>query len=101
MNVFTGPEFIEFVVGKLEEHGVEKVMPDNETLAAAWERAHNVIRVNKLIKSTWPNEDPVDLDLHADIPPVPEDLADQIREQWEDNDTQSWDEALSSLAGER
>ena len=37
--MFTGPEFIEFVEGKLEEHGVEKVVPDDDLLAATWKRA--------------------------------------------------------------
>ncbi len=40
LNMFTGPHFIEFVERKLQEHGVEKVVPDDQTLADAWKRAH-------------------------------------------------------------
>lgn len=82
LNMFTGPDFIEFVEGKLCEHGVEKVVPDDETLEAAWKRVHVADRVNKLIEARWET---------ADVPPMPDDLADRIRES---DSTLSWDEAL-------
>jgi hypothetical protein len=99
LNMFTGPEFLLFVEGKLREHGVEKVLPGEKTLAAAWQRAHRVARVNRLIESTWPgeHEQPPEAELAREIPPVPEDLADQIREVWTRAPTLSWDDALCSL----
>jgi hypothetical protein len=53
LNMFTSEQLIEFIKQKLDEHGVGKVVPDEETLAAAWRRAHLAIAVNELIKSTY------------------------------------------------
>lgn len=93
LNMFTGPQFVEFVERKLEEHGVEKVMPDDRTLALAWRRAHQVRKINELIRRTDDEGD-------DDIPPAPGDLADRIREEFDDDDddaAQPWDVALSTL----
>lgn len=101
LNMLSGPEFIEFVEGKLREHGVEKVIPDDGTLEAAWKRAHAAIRVNRLIYSTWDDngarESPRASD---DTPaPMPDDIRDRIRDELEDDPTQSWDAALWSMCG--
>lgn len=79
--MFTGRDFIRFVEGKLEEHGVEKVIPDDKTLAIAWKRAHgHPANLDRVIKSTWDGYDgpPVTYD-DSDVPPAPDDLADLIR----------------------
>jgi hypothetical protein len=107
LNMFTGDDFIKFVESKLKEHGVEKVVPDDETLAIAWKRAHVVRRVNDFID--WAEEqgehgqeakvsDFDDPDSGGGIPPVPDNLADQIREKFEKNATQAWDGALWHIA---
>lgn len=93
LNMFTGPQFIEFVEQKLQEHGVRKVAPDRETLEAAWERAIRVSRINVLIRGDEPTTD-----LNASLPPAPDDLADRIREAFDKDDAQSWDEALWDIA---
>jgi hypothetical protein len=49
LNMLTGRDFIAFVEAKLDDHGVEKVIPDNATLEKAWTRAHLAHRVNTLI----------------------------------------------------
>jgi len=104
LNMLTSPQFIEFVKGKLEAHGVEKVIPDDETLEAAWKRAHAAIAVNKLIASTWdddaeasPETDPAEPFLQK-LPPAPDDLAARIREAFDDDPVQSWDDALWTIA---
>ena len=106
LNMLTGPQFIEFVEQKLEEHGVEKVLPDEETLAAAWKRAHLVIAVNKLIYRTWDGDEgassgdgDTERFLQEPPPPPPKDLADRIREELERDPAQSWDEALWAMSG--
>ena len=40
------------------------------------------------------------MDVDAEVPPAPEDLADRIRKAFEVDDTQSWDEAVWGLAAE-
>ena len=100
LNMLSSPDFVQFVTRKLEAHGVRKVVPDEETLAAAWKRTHLTRRVNRLIESAWPGHEPAQIALHAEIPPVPDDLEDQIREKWADgNDTLAWDPALASIVG--
>ncbi|MBC1260980.1 DUF2399 domain-containing protein [Synechococcus sp. BSF8S] len=37
LNAMTAPQFIEFVHGQLDAHGVKKVVPDEATLAAAYQ----------------------------------------------------------------
>ena len=103
LNMLSGRDFIEFVQGKLREHGVEKVVPDDATLAAAWKRAHQAARVNRLIRSTRGDQDAttaIESDLNRAIPTPPDGLADRIRDAFEDDDTQSWDEALYTMIGD-
>ena len=97
LNMLTGRQFIEFVERKMQQHGVRKVVPDRETLQAAWNRAIRVSRINVLIRGDEPTTD-----LNAPLPPAPDDLADHIRKAFEQDDAQSWDEALWDIAeGER
>ena len=93
LNMFTGPQFIQFVEQKLQEHGVRKVVPARETLEAAWDRAIRVSRINALIRGDEPTTD-----LNAPLPPAPDDLADRIRAAFDKDDAQSWDEALWDIA---
>jgi hypothetical protein len=86
------------VVSKLEEHGVEKVVPDDATLEKAWRRAHHARRVNRLIENVE-DGDPGDVEA-GDTPSVPEDLADRVRAAFDGDDTQSRDEAVWDLAAE-
>jgi hypothetical protein len=92
LNMFTSPDFLAFVEQKLEEHGVEKVIPDLATLEAAWGRAQAVLKVNEFIASVSNGR--------ADIPRIPDDLEQRIRTSLADDPTQSWDEALWTLVGE-
>lgn len=99
LNMLSSPDFIRFVEEKLDQHGVEKVVPDDETLRAAWERAHLALRVNALIESTWGDDNPAPhLPSGGDFPPLPVALADRIREAFDDDESQSWDEALWDIA---
>jgi hypothetical protein len=99
LNEFSSPDLVAFVESKLKHHGVEKVIPDSETLVAAWRRAHTAIRVNRLIESTW-DDSSADVDLAAEIPPMPPDLADRIRASFAEDDTQPWDKALWDIAAD-
>ena len=92
LNMLTGPQFVEFVENKLEDHGVEKVRPDEETLKEAWERAHVARQVNDLIEEIYSK--------NRDVPPMPDDIAKRLREALEEKPAQSWDEALWDIVGE-
>lgn len=97
LNMFTSRDFIAFVEEKLSEHEVTKVVPDADTLAAAWRRAHQVIRVNAFIRSTR-DETHETPDLDVSIPSPPADLADRIRDSFEKDAARSWDSVLWDLA---
>jgi hypothetical protein len=107
LNMLTGPQFIEFVTDKLKQHGVEKVVPDKETLAVAWRRAHLARRVNALIEALQPPDsvtsskaaDPAQF-LQVEVSEPPGDLTDRIRKAFDEDDAQSWDDALWGLVGE-
>jgi DNA topoisomerase VI subunit B len=95
LNMLTGRQFIEFVEQKMQQHGVRKVVPDGETLQAAWNRAIRVSRINMVIRGDQPTTA-----LNAPLPPAPDDLADRIRDAFEQDDSRSWDEALWDIAGD-
>jgi hypothetical protein len=82
LNAMTSPQLLEWLEAKLAEEGVEKVIPDQETLQKAFARAHKV----KTAEEAMANAD--------DGGPLPDDLAQQIREKQMKDPTLSWDEAL-------
>jgi hypothetical protein len=98
LNMFTSDQLVEFVEGKLEEHGVKKIVPDKSTLEAAWDRAHVARRINSLIDAAYDGGAPAPDLLRTEVPPMPDDLADRIRSGFADDDSQSWDEVLWDLA---
>jgi hypothetical protein len=104
LNMFTSKELIEFIEAKLDEHGVEKVVPEAKTLAAAWKRARQAIVINKLIK--WTGSDPAEASYEPDDnrqflqEPPPDDLAAKIREAFDEDAIQSWDDVLWDIAEE-
>jgi hypothetical protein len=91
LNELPGDVFIEFVERKLEEHGVEKVVPDEVTLRTAWWRANVAKKINALIAEA--NK--------QDGPPRPDDLEQRVREHLEDDPQLSWSDAvLEVMRGE-
>jgi hypothetical protein len=85
----TAPQFIMWLEGKLNEHGVEKIIPDGDTLAAAYRRAQRIARIQTLIDETARADD-------VNIP-VPDDLADRVQQILKTHPTLSWGEALLTL----
>lgn len=90
LNELPGDQFIEFVVGKLEQHGVEKVVPNEKTLADAWRRAHAAKKINLLIEKVNKQQ--------GGTPP--DDLERRVREQLEDDPALSWGEAVLEVIDE-
>ncbi len=95
LNAMTSRQFIDWLESKLKQHGVEKVIPDQETLALAWRNAQHRHRINqtlkRVVKST-PKED---------TPPVPGDLEHRLRKYLQKYSTKAWDEALAELVAKR
>jgi len=49
LNALTSRAFIDWLEAKFKEHGVEKVIPDKETLDVAWQRALMIAKVNEAV----------------------------------------------------
>lgn len=90
LNAMRSDQFISWLEGKFAEVGVEKVVPDAETLACAYRLA--------LRKSTL--QDAIDAALteidQAPDAPVPDDLAEQIHAKITGT-AMAWDDAIWSL----
>ncbi len=86
LNVMSTEELIAFLEKKFQEHGVKKIIPDDDTLRKAYRRA---LYFKELIKKAE--------EIKAGDPDVPEDLKQQISLSLEEDASQSWDDAIWSL----
>jgi hypothetical protein len=93
LNAMTSAQLIAWLERKLEEHGVEKVVPDEDTLAAAWQRARRIAQVNEEIQKIIGDTNKAQFE-------TPADLAELIRLGIKDDPEVSWDEVLNNIAVE-
>ena len=93
LNALTSDQFIEWLEAKLDEHGVEKVIPDADTLALQYRRALARHTINKKI-----DEIAESAREEAGQTVIPADLAARIRDLLADDAAMSWDEAVAQLA---
>lgn len=85
-------KFIEFIEKKLQENGVTKVIPAEETLRNAYRRATFLQRLQEKIDEIKDEVGEENID-------IPEDLTSQVKDSITDS-SQSWDEAIWTLAEE-
>jgi hypothetical protein len=90
LNAMRSDQFITWLEGKFAEVGVEKVVPDDSTLAGAYRLA---VRKSKLQEAI--DDALTTIDEQPDAP-VPDDLAEQIRAKITGK-ALAWDEAIWSL----
>jgi hypothetical protein len=50
LNAFTSDKYVEWLEGKLREHGVKKIIPDKDTLTAAYRRAFQIETAKPRVK---------------------------------------------------
>ena len=100
LNMFTARDLVNYVAGKLDEHGVEKVIPDDATLAQAWARAHDVRRVNGAIDSLYSGPRITLKGFYADVPPMPDQLRARIKNEFTKDRTQTWTTSFWKLASQ-
>lgn len=91
LNAMTSDQLIVWLERKLLMHGVKKLIPNSEALAAAYRRAVFLQRLEEEIKSLQDEvaEDPVD---------VPKGLERKIRKALKDAPELPWDEVVWGLA---
>ena len=91
LNAMTSPQLVEWLESKLDQIGVKKVVPDDDTLAQAYKRACYVAYINKAIRKA--------ANAYNENINVPDDLSDRVRENITGSSL-SWDEAIGDIAGE-
>ena len=90
LNAMDAQQFLDWLEGKLQAHGVRKFVPDDpETLKAAWQRAWRIGELNRAIQAAA-----VAL---PDPPEPPTDLLEQVNAALEANPALRWDAALAAL----
>ena len=84
----TSEQLLDWLETKLEEHGVEKLIPDDDALSRAYRRAVGRVRAQKEIEK-------VNRDLH--MVEAPEGLEGLVREHLDENATDTWEEAVAAV----
>ena len=87
LNAMTSRQFIDCLEHKLRKAGVQKVVPEEETLAEAWQRAKSIIKAREIIKQQ-----------EADHVAAPKDLEQKVRAMLKRHRELSWDQALAGIA---
>ncbi len=93
LNAFASDDLVAWIEGKLEEHGVAKVIPDEDNLADAYRRAVQQSFVQGKIN------DVLD-EAHAlgESAEIPDDLADEVALRIKEDSTLPWDKVVRQIA---
>lgn len=92
LNAFTSEDFIRWIESKLEEHGIRKVIPDDETLDEAYRRALQITTVNRKIKGLIKKAA-----RDATVAKIPPTLRDDIEAELKSHPEIPWDEAIARI----
>jgi len=90
LNAMTSEQFVAFIERKLEEHGIEKVIPDRETLDKTYRLFERGRRLEEEFKRVEEN-------LAATEVPVPDDIEQRVAEILEERPALRWDAAVQEI----
>src|SRR5262249_12608527 len=93
LNALTSRQFIDLIEEKFEEHGVQKVVPDDRTRAAHYRQ----VVEHRLVAEALSDIRAV-ITAQVAAEPVPDDLVASIRELFRDDPSIAWDEAVARIA---
>jgi hypothetical protein len=93
LNALASDELVALIERKLDENGIAKVVPDDETLAEAYRRMHRQAVVQAKI-------DELVEELDEDEVEIPADLHDRVAAHLRDHAETSWDDAVAEIADE-
>jgi hypothetical protein len=96
LNAFASADFVGWIERKLEQHGVAKIVPDQDTLTLAYRRAVAARYVASRLQSAVQ-----DARQHAAEAPVPDDLATLVAAGLRGDRAQSWDDVIQRIAMQR
>jgi hypothetical protein len=92
LNAFPSDQFIDWIERKLKEHGISKVVPDDDTLADAYHRKRRQAvvqeQIDKALKELGEEEDGA----------VPDDFRTRIEAKLKANPEKRWDDVLRDIA---
>jgi hypothetical protein len=92
LNAMTSPQLIRFIEGKLEEHGVEKLVPDEDTLTRQARRL-----IEQQLAAAAVEKLRAKLSRAAARTPLPADLRQAVEQRLAAEPQLSWDAALAEL----
>ena len=90
LNALASDELIAFIERKLAQHGIAKVVPDQGTLADAYQRMHRQAAVQAAVEEALDDVDDAEI-------PAPKELQSRIRKILKSQPTTSWDVALRGI----
>jgi hypothetical protein len=93
LNAFTSEQLVTWLEAKLREHGIEKVVPDDVTLEAAYRRAAEIRLLNRRLQ-----EIAAEARKSAAEADIPEELGKLVRDRLGEDPTQPWDRVIAELA---
>jgi Topoisomerase 6 subunit A/Spo11, Toprim domain len=93
LNAFTSDGLVAWIEGKLEEHGVRKVIPDQEVLAAAYRRQRQSAYLKKHFGELLERSRQ-----HIARLDVSPDLHGHVAQLLEEQPALSWDDAVAEIA---
>ena len=92
LNAFTSDQFVAWLEAKLRAHGVEKVVPDTQTLEAAYRRALVHEELNLRMRQALPEAERASRAVQ-----IPHDLDRRVRQKLIDKPELPWDDALREV----
>jgi hypothetical protein len=96
LNAFASADFVAWIERKLEQHGVAKLVPDEDALTLAYRRSVASRYVASRLQSTSH-----EAQQHAAEVPVPDDLATLVAAGLREDSTRSWDDVIQRIAMQR
>jgi hypothetical protein len=97
LNAFTSANLLKWIEGKLQQHGVKKVIPDGATLITAYRRAHMIHALNEQLEPlvAAAKEDSDALNVDADR------IRCKVEKRLKQCPAMSWDQVVAEIVGER
>ena len=93
LNAMTSPQFVAWLERKLKEHGVTKMIPDEQVLILAFRQAHLAHRINREMKRLFEA-----MRKEAESVAVPNGLARRVKCALKQNPERAWDAVISDFA---
>jgi hypothetical protein len=93
LNALPSDQLVAFIERKLNEHGVQKIVPDDDLLREAYQLYAKNKRVEKIVAKAISELDDEDIT-------VPDDLAARVTEYLREHPELRWDEAIAAIVGE-